>query len=85
MAHGSQVIDFIRLYFLYNPDQVRAVGQITIMQYQVTVRDMRVFVKMIDPLGIEQGTPAFNSMHFIAFLQQQFRQISSVLPRNPCN
>ncbi len=49
---------------------------------QVSVFNMRIFIKMIDTLGIEQRASALDAMHLIALLQQQFGQVCTVLTRN---
>ncbi len=54
MAHGSQVIYFVRLNLLHYPDKVRRVSHITIVKKQVPVLGMRVLVKVIDTVSIKQ-------------------------------
>ena len=69
MALGSQVINFIGLDFLDNACQIRAVRQIAVMQLEADIFFMRILVKMIHPLGVEQrGTP-LDAMHFISLFQ----------------
>src|SRR4051812_18840421 len=40
---------------------------------------MRVLIKMVDALGVEGRGTALQAVHFVAFLQQQLRQIGAVL------
>ena len=40
---------------------------------------MRVLVDVVDPLGVEQRGPAFDAVDFIAFFEEEFREIGSVL------
>jgi hypothetical protein len=37
------------------------------MEDEPQVAGVWVLIKMIDPIGIEQGGPALDPMHFIAF------------------
>ena len=60
-------------------DQVGRVRQVAVVQRDALAGGVRVFVDVIYPLGIEQGRPALDAVHFIAFLQQKFRQIGSIL------
>jgi hypothetical protein len=42
---------------------------------------------MIDPLCVDRAASAHNPMHFISFVQQEFRKIGTILPgdsRNQC-
>ena len=40
---------------------------------------MRILVKVIDPGGVETARPALHPMHHVALLQQELRQIATVL------
>ena len=54
VALGGQVVDLVGLHLLHHPDQVGGIGQIAIMQNEITMIDVRVLVEMINPVGIEQ-------------------------------
>ena len=45
---------------------------------------MRIFVDVVDAVRIEGTGAADNSVNFVAFAQQQFRQIGAILASNPC-
>jgi hypothetical protein len=49
------------------------------MQVHLNVFLMRILVEMVDPLGIEHGTSSLDPVNNVAFLQQQFCEVSSVL------
>src|SRR4026209_307513 len=49
------------------------------MQKQANAIDVRINIKMIDPRGVEGAGAANNSVHFVAFFQQQIGQVTSVL------
>jgi hypothetical protein len=40
---------------------------------------VRVDIKVVDALSIDQRGPALHAMHDIALLQQQFREIGAIL------
>ena len=65
-------------------DQAAAVGQITVMQDEVAVGNVRVLVEMVDAIRVEQRTAALDAMHFITFFQKKFSQIGTVLSSNTC-
>ena len=54
MAHRCQVIDFVRLNLLDDPNKVGRVRQIAIVQDKVLVIDMRILVQMINTIGIKK-------------------------------
>lgn len=41
-------------------------------------------VEMIDTVRIEQGGPAFDAVDFIAFLQQKFSKVCTILAGDAC-
>jgi hypothetical protein len=49
------------------------------MQFETGVVGVRVFIDMIDPLGVEGRGASLNPMYFIAFLQQKLGQIGAIL------
>ena len=79
MAHCAQVVDLVRLRLLHDADQVGAVRQITVVQLEALVVDMRVLVQMVHAVGVEQAGAALDAVHRVALLQQQFRQVGAVL------
>lgn len=82
---GAEVIDLVRLDLLDDARQVGRVRQVAIVQDQVFMQGLGVLVNVIDALGIERRRAAFQAMHDVAFFQQQFRQVRTILPGNPGN
>ncbi len=82
MAHRAQVIDLIRLHFLQDTGQVGAIGQVTVVQVEFRVSGMRILKDMIHALGVKRGGTTFDSVHFVAFFQQKFCQIRTILSGN---
>jgi hypothetical protein len=51
------------------------------MQKKRKAFKMTVVVKVIHPVGIKEGAPAFYTMYFVSFFEQEFGQIGTILPR----
>ena len=86
-AHGNvglraQVIYFVGADFRQQASEVGGVSQIAVMQFEAHVVDVRVLVDMVDALGVELRRAAFDAVDFIAFFQQKFCQIRTVLACN---
>jgi len=75
MAHGSEVVDFVWLRFLNDPDQIACIAQIAIVQLEVGVFDVRVLVDMVYALGIERAGPALDAVNDVAFFKQKFSKV----------
>ena len=54
MGLRAQVVDLVGLHLLQDAGQVRAVGQITVVQIEVAVIGMRILIDVVDALGVEQ-------------------------------
>jgi len=67
VAHGAQVVDLVWLHLLNDADQVGRIGKIAVMHDETNVFLVRVLIKMIDTIGIEQRTSAFDTVYFISF------------------
>ena len=82
MAHCTQVVDFVRLGFLDDTNQVACIAQVTVVQLKVGVVDVWVLVDMVYALGVEAAGPALDAVNDIAFFQQEFGKIRAVLASN---
>ncbi|MBS1269388.1 MAG: hypothetical protein MAG794_00339 [Gammaproteobacteria bacterium] len=85
MGLGPEIIDLVRPDSLHNSDQVRGIGQVSVVENEIPVPLVGILIKMIHTPGIEQRGPALDAMHHVALLQQKFREIRSVLACNPGN
>ena len=85
MALRAKIVDFVGLCFLNDAHEVAGVGQITVVQLEMGILDVRVLVDMIDALGVEQTRPALDAMHNVSFFQEQFGQISAILTCDTSN
>jgi hypothetical protein len=85
VALGRKVIDFGRLGFLHQPDQVGRVGHVAVMQQERHIAGMRILVQMIDARGVERGRPPLDAMDGVAEAKQIFRKVGAVLAGNAGN
>ena len=69
MALRSEVVNLVRLHLLHNVNQARRVGQVAIVQDEISMVDMRVFIQVIDAIGIEQRSAALDAVNFISLAQ----------------
>jgi hypothetical protein len=53
------------------------------MQREVDTARVRIMIKMVDAIGIEEACPANDAVHFVSFAQQEGREISPVLTGDP--
>lgn len=79
MALGCQVVDFVRLHFLHDADQVAGVRKIPVVQNELAAFLVRSLIKVVDTIRIEQGRAALDAVDFITLVQKKFRQIGAVL------
>ena len=79
MALGGEIVDLVGLDFLHDVRENAGVGQIAVVQEEVAAGDMRILIKMIDAIRIEQRRAALDAVHFVAFFQQELREVGSIL------
>ena len=79
MALRGQIVDFVRLDFLYDAHQAGRIGEVTVVQGQRRPRLVQFAVQMINAFGIERRGSALQTMDFIAFGEQEFSQIGTIL------
>lgn len=79
---GAEVVDLVRLHFLQDAGEVGGVGEIAVVELEAGVVDVRVFVDVIDALGVEQGGAALDAVHFVTLFEQEFGKVGAVLAGN---
>src|SRR5258708_14563010 len=79
MALRGEVIDLVRLRFLYYMYQGARIRQVSVMQNEIAIGYMRILIEMVDPVGIEQRGTALDAMDDVAFAQQKLREVGAVL------
>jgi len=53
------------------------------MEREVDTGQVRVVVEMVDAVGVEKARAAQETVHLIAFAEQEFGEIGPVLPGHP--
>jgi hypothetical protein len=66
VAHRAQVVDLVGLHLLHDAHQVGAVRQVTVVQLEAPVVDVRVLVEVVDAVGVEQRRAALDAVHLVA-------------------
>jgi hypothetical protein len=79
MALGGEVVDLVRPGFLHDPDEVRGIRHVAVMQRQARIGDVRVFVDVLDPARIKTGRPALDPVDPVALAEEEARQVGPVL------
>ena len=79
MLVGLLVVNLIRKGYLNVEEQDGRVGQVSVMQDEVAVINMRILIEVVDAARVEAGAAAFDSMNGVALLQQQLSKVGSIL------
>src|ERR1700722_379394 len=82
---GREVIDLIRLYLLHDPNEIRGISQVTVVQVQPHALLMRILVQVIDTVGVEGRGAPLDAVDFVPLTEKELRQISTVLSGNASN
>ena len=53
MALGAEVVDFVGLRFLHDTNEVAGVAQVSVVQLEIDVLDVRVLVDVVNALCVE--------------------------------
>jgi hypothetical protein len=67
------------LHLLDDADEVGRIRQIAVVQMQPDAVLVWILIKMIDPVGIERGGAALDTVDFVAFGEQQLGEVGTVL------
>ena len=79
VALRGEIVDLVRLHLLGDVDETARVGHVAVMQDEAAIRDVRVLIEMVDPLGVEQGSAPLDAVHLVTLVQEKFRQVGPVL------
>ena len=85
MALRAQIVNLVGLAVVNDPRQVGGISQIAVVQDQPAVIDMRVLVKVINPLRVKAGTAALDPVDHVSFRQKQLGQVRTILACNACD
>ena len=84
MGLRRQIINLRRPYFRHNAHQRAGIRRVCIVkkEFNIIIGGMN---QMVNPAGYGNAVTPYQTMHFIPFFQQKFRQIRTVLPVYSCN
>ena len=82
MALRPEVVDFIGPHLLDDPDEVGAVGEVSVVEKEAHPLLVRVDIEVVDPVGVKEARPPFYPVHLIALLEQEFGEVGPVLSGN---
>jgi hypothetical protein len=66
MTLGAQIIDFVRLQFVEEFDEVHGIRQVAEVQEEAYPMHMRVLVQMIDARCVKGGGTSDNAVNLVA-------------------
>ena len=78
MTLRREVVDLVGFNIKKEISDTRSVGQIAMMQHESRMI-VRVFVNVVDSRRVECARSADKPVDFVAFLEEQFGQIGSIL------
>src|SRR5262249_14340460 len=79
MGLGGEIVNFCRLGFLYDTDEVSGVGQVAVMHEKPRALLVRIDIEVIDSPGIERRGAPLNTVDRVTLLQQKLCEKCSVL------
>jgi hypothetical protein len=82
VALRREVVDLLRPDFLHDANEVRRVCEIAVVQDHAPVGLVRIAVQMIDAIGVERRRAPLHAVDLVALLEQEFGEVSAVLPRD---
>jgi len=68
-----------RLDLADQPDQVAAIGHVAVVQVQVVLEAVRIGINPIQPRRVERGRPADDTVYLVPLLEQQLREVRTIL------
>ena len=69
MALRGEVVDLVRLHLLDDECEAHRVGHVAVMQKELCVFLVAVFVQMVDAVGVEVRCAAFDVVDDVAFVE----------------
>jgi hypothetical protein len=83
VALRREVVDFGRLDLAEQPQKVRRIGHVAVVQEKPDTGVVAVAVEVVDALGVQQRRTALDTVHDVALRQQEIGEIGAVLPGDP--
>ena len=85
MALGAEIIYFIRSYFINQIGQMTGNREVAVVEIDPRLGVMEILVKVINAVCVEGAGPADKAVDLIALVEQQLRQIGTILTGDACN
>ena len=85
MRLGAEVVDLVRADIGQQTDQVRGIGEVTVVEVEAFVIDLWVLVEVVDPVGVEVRGAALDPVDLVALLEQELREVRTVLAGYTCD
>ena len=79
MRLTRQMVNFRGLNLRHDPPDCRWIRQVGVMQKQPTIVDLIISVKMAQSGSFQRAGTTDETVDFVAFVQQEFRQVGAVL------
>ena len=79
MALCAEIVDLVGLNPLDRMQEAAGVREISIMEDESSVADVRILIEMVDAVRVEQRAAPLDAMDYIVFSQQKLSQIGPVL------
>ena len=73
MALSTKIVNFVRLGFLNDPNEITGVRQVPVVQNHILIIDVWILIDVINALCIEGTSAALNAVNDIPLLKEQFR------------
>ena len=82
MALGAEIVDLFRGNLFDQSVEIAGICQISVVEKETDAFQMGILVQMVDSSRVERAGAAHDAVNLVAFIQQQFRQIRTVLTCN---
>ena len=82
VALRREIVDLVGLRFLHDPDEIGGVRHVSIVEKEMDVLLVRVFVEVVDPVGVKLTRPALNAVDLVPLVEQKFGKVRAILPRD---
>jgi hypothetical protein len=79
VALGGEVIDFVGLDFADEPREAAGIAEIAVVEEELVLGCVRIRVDVVEPVGVERARAADDAVDFVAFAEEQFREVGAVL------
>ena len=79
MTLRPQVTDRVALHLVHDTGEIRRIGQVTVRLDEALALDVRVFVALIQTLGVRRRRAPLDAMHFVALIEQELSKVATVL------